>query len=471
MNYGKVDAEIVKKIREICGERDVIYEDTEKLKSYACDESGKIFCKAPEVVVKPESAEEISKIMRLANEYLIPVTPRGAGSGLAGAAIPLYGGIVLSMEKMNRILEIDKINRVAVVEPGVITNDLCKKVEEEGLYYAGYPMSVGVSTIGGNVATNAGGSKVIKYGSTRKHVLGAEVVLPTGEILRLGGKRRKETWGYDLLNLLIGSEGTLCIFTKLILNLIPMPKKSVDLLVPFRSIEDAIEAVKEIFLEAKIVPTAIEFIDKTSMDTASDYLKLSLPLQDESQAFLIIQVEGGSRTELEDTYEKVGKACLKSGALDVFIADNKTNSEKIWRIRKEITESLRIKDPYVSLSGDMVVPISEIPKMLKKIKEIEDKYGIKTATIGHIGDGNLHPAILKPKNLSPEEWVPLSEKVIEELIEEAVRLGGVGSGEHGVGFLKKKAHLNTKPPKEIELMRGIKKLFDPNMILNPGKVI
>ncbi|MCS7233941.1 MAG: FAD-binding oxidoreductase [Synergistetes bacterium] len=471
MNYRKVDTNILEKLKKICGEKDVIYEDKEKLESYACDESGKLFCKIPEVVVKPENTEEVSQVMALANEYLIPVTPRGAGSGLAGASIPICGGIVLSMEKMNKIIEIDRINRVAVVEPGVITNDLCKKVEEEGLYYAGYPMSVGLSTIGGNVATNAGGSKVIRYGNTRKHVLGAEVVLPTGEILMLGGKRRKETWGYDLLDLLIGSEGTLCIFTKLILNLIPLPKKTVDLLTPFKSIEDVIEAIKEIFLEAKNIPTAIEFIDKRSIDIASRYLNLSLPLQDKAQAFLIIQIEGSSNKELEDAYEKVGKACLKNGALDVFVADNRANSEKIWRIRKEITESLKNKDPYVSLSGDMVVPVSEIPKMLRKIKEIEKKYGIETATIGHIGDGNLHPALFKPFNISPEEWITLSEKIIEELIEEAVKLGGAGSGEHGVGFLKKKAFLKTKTPKEIELMRGIKKLFDPNMILNPEKVI
>ncbi|MBC7331101.1 MAG: FAD-binding oxidoreductase [Synergistetes bacterium] len=471
MNYGKIDIEIIEKLIEICGEGDVIYKNEEKLENYACDESGKIFCNPPEVVVKPENTGEVSKIMKLANVYHIPVTPRGAGSGLAGAAIPLYGGIVISMEKMNRILEIDKTNRVAVVEPGVITNDLCRKVEEEGLYYAGYPMSVGLSSIGGNVATNAGGSKVIKYGSTRKHVLGAEVVLPTGEVLNLGGKRRKETWGYDLLDLLIGSEGTLCIFTKLILNLLPLPKGTVDLLVPFRNIEEAIEAVKALFLEAKVLPTAIEFMDKTSVDIASQFLNFSLPLQGNAQAFLIIQIEERSKKELEEAYEKVGKSCLKNKALDVFVADNKTNSEKIWRIRRELTEALRNKDPFVSLSGDIVVPISEIPIMLKKIKEVEKKYNVKTATIGHIGDGNLHPALFKPKDVSPEDWISLSEKIVEELIEEAIKLGGSGSGEHGVGLLKRKTFLKTKPSTEIRIMREIKRIFDPNMILNPGKVI
>jgi len=471
LTYGRINREILESLKEICGERDVIYEDKEKLESYGRDESGKLFFNLPEVVVKPKSPEEVSKIMKIANAYLIPVTPRGAGSGLSGAAIPLYGGIVMSMEKMNNILEIDKINRVAVVEPGVITNDLCKRVEEEGLYYAGYPMSVGLSSIGGNVATNAGGSKVIKYGSTRKHVLGAEVVLPTGEILMLGGKRRKETWGYDLLDLLIGSEGTLCIFTKIILNLMPLPKKNIDLLVPFDSIERAIEAVKDIAIEAKTLPTAIEFIDKPSVDIVSRYLNMSFPLQDRAQAFLIIQLEGNSRNELEESYERVGKACLKNGALDVFIADNKSNSEKIWRLRRELSEALRAKDPYVSLSGDMVVPISEIPNMVKKILDIEKKYGIRTATVAHIGDGNLHPAFFKPENLSPEEWIKLSEEILKELIAEAVRLGGVGSGEHGVGLLKREMHLRARHPKELEIMRGIKKLFDPNNILNPGKVI
>lgn len=471
MPYGKVSNEVVAKLKEICGERDVIYEDEERLKSYACDESSKLISRAPEVVVKPENAEEVSEIIKIANEYVIPVTPRGAGSGLAGAATPIYGGIVMSMERMNRIIEIDKINRVAVVEPGVITSDLCKKAQEEGLYYAGYPMSVGLSSIGGNVATNAGGSKVIKYGSTKRHVLGAEIVLPTGEILTLGGKRRKETWGYNLLDLFIGSEGTLCIFTKIILNLMPLPRKSVDLLVPFESIEKAIEAIREINVEAKVLPTAMELIDKPSVEIASSHLNISFPMQELAQAFLIIQVEGSSKNELEESYEKIGKACLKAGALDVFIADNTTNSEKIWRLRRELSEALRAKDPYVSLSGDMVVPISEIPAMLRKISDIERKYGVKSATVAHIGDGNLHPAFFKPEDISPEEWIEISERITEELIIEAIKLGGVGSGEHGVGLLKRKAHINTRHPKEIYIMREIKRLLDPNMILNPGKVI
>ncbi len=471
MKYGKITKEIVKKLREICGENDVIYEDKERLESYACDESGKPFCRMPDVVAKPESAEEVSKIMKLANEYLIPVTPRGAGSGVAGAAIPLYGGILMSMEKMNRILEIDKVNRVAVVEPGVVTNDLCKKVAEEGLYYAGYPMSVATSFIGGNVATNAGGSKVVKYGSTRKHVLGVEVVLPTGEIIQLGGKRRKETWGYDLLDLLIGSEGTLGIFTKIILNLMPSPGKVADLLVPFDSVERAIDAVANIVVAAKTLPVAVELMDKISVDIATWYLNTSLPLQEKAGAYLIIQLEASSQRELEDIYERAGDACLESGALEVFVADNPITSESIWRIRREYAEALRAKDPYVSLSGDMVVPSSEIPKMMKKLNEIAKKYNVEVATAAHIADGNLHPALFKPEGVSPEEWAELSEKIFEEIIAEAVKLGGVGSGEHGVGFLKKNAHLNTRTQKEIDLMRGIKKLFDPNMVLNPGKII
>ena len=333
--YNHVDPKTIEKLFKICGKGNVIYEK-ELLENYACDESNKLLCHAPEIVVKPKNAEQVSKIMELANESLIPVTPRGAGSGIAGAAIPIFGGILLSLERMNKIIEIDRVNRVAIVEPGVITNDLCKKVSEEGLFYAGYPMSVGASSIGGNVATNAGGGKVIKYGNTRKHILGLEVVLPTGEILEIGGKFRKSTWGYDLLNLLIGSEGTLGIFTKIVVNLIPLPGMTVDLLAPFRNIEEAVSAFTNSIISSKSVPVSVEFMDKVSVDATTSYLNTNLPLQNEAEAYLLITVEGDTKEKLEDLYEKVGTTLLQMGALDVFIADNKTNSEKIWLVRREI---------------------------------------------------------------------------------------------------------------------------------------
>ena len=469
--YNKVTPEIVEKLKKICGNNNVIYDNVEKLEPYSRDETGNLFAHMPDIVVKPESTEQVSKIMKLANENNIPVTPRGAGSGVAGAAIPLHGGIVLSVEKMNKILEIDKVDRVAIVEPGVVTNDLCNKVAEEELLYAGYPMSVETSFIGGNVATNAGGSKVVKYGNTRKHVLGLEVVLPNGGILELGGRIRKETWGYDLMDLMIGSEGTLGIFTKIILNLIPAPGKTVSLLVPFDSIKKTIDAVSNVIIAMKTLPVAVEFIDKLSVELITKYLNTTIPFQEKAEAYLIIQVEGNSKEELEELYERAGEACIENGAMDVFVADNRTTSENIWKVRREFAEGLRYADPYVSLSGDMVVPPSKVPELMEKIFNIADKYKVKVATAAHIADGNLHPELLKPANITPEKWPEVAEKIYSEMTAEAIKLGGVGSGEHGVGFLKREIFLSTKSETELNLMREIKKAFDPKNILNPEKVI
>ncbi len=469
--YNKVDESIVKKIRNIVGERNVIFEDKDAIENYSVDEVSKLFARPPDVVVKPESAKQISEVMKIANENKIPVTPRGAGSGVAGGAIPVYGGIVISLEKMNKILEIDKINRVAVVEPGVVTNDLCKKVEEEGLFYAGYPMSVETSFIGGNVATNAGGSQVVKYGNTRKHILGLEVVLPTGEIINLGGKYRKETWGYDLMDLMIGSEGTLGIFTKIIVNLIPKSAKAVDLLVPFEDVEKAVNAVANVIIAARVLPSAVEFMDKLSVDLVTKYLNTTIPFQEKAGAYLIIRMEANSKEEIDTLMENAGQACLDNGALDVFVADNRTTSDNIWKVRREFAEGLRAADPYVSLSGDIVVPPSKVPEMMKIISKIVKKYNVKAPTAAHIADGNIHAELLKPANITPEEWPSVAEKIYEEMTEEAVKIGGVGSGEHGVGMLKRNIFLHTKTEAEIKIMREIKRAFDPNGILNPGKVI
>jgi glycolate oxidase len=469
--YGTVTKKIVEELQTIVEAKNVIVGDQETLENYASDEAGTIFGHMPEVVVKPQSTEQVSRIMQLANENKIPVTPRGAGSGLAGAAVPLYGGIVLSVERMNRILEIDTINRVAVVEPGVVTNELCLKVLDEGLMYAGYPMSVETSFIGGNVSTNAGGGKVIKYGNTRRHIMGLEVVLPTGELIELGGKYRKDTWGYNLLQLMIGSEGTLGIFTKITLNLVPFAAKTVDLLVPFGDVETAVNAVADVIVTGGALPVAVEFMDKLSVDLTTAYLHTTIPFQDKAGAFLIIQLDGESKEALEDLYEKVGEICLEKGALDVFVAESRTDSENIWKVRQEFAEGLRAADPYVSFSGDVVVPLSKVPAMMEEIEKIGKKYKTTIATAAHIADGNLHPELMKPENVSVEEWPNMAEKIYEEMTEIAIQFGGVGSGEHGIGFVKKPIFLKIKSEAELTLMRGIKKTFDPNYILNPGKII
>lgn len=466
--FNKVSERIIDKLIDICGANDVLV-DEEDLVRYSQDESGRFYAHMPEVVVRVESAEEISRVLRLADENLIPVTPRGAGSGVVGGAVPIYGGIVISLERMNQILEIDKVNLVAIAEPGVVTNDLCKKVAEEGLFYPGYPMSVETSFLGGNVATNAGGSKVIKYGNTGHHILGLEVIFPSGEILSLGGKRRKDSSGYNLLSLMIGSEGTLGVFSKIIVNLIPLPLYTVDLLVPFSTVESAIQTVPEVIRESKVLPCAIEFLDRPSVELASIYTKCRWEYQEEAEAYLLIQFDGNNKVQLEESYIRAGEACLKHGALEVFVAENPFASERLWRLRRNYLEAIKAVDPYV-VTGDAVVPTSLIPKMLKRIKEIADEYRTDILCAAHAGDGNIHSAPLKPKDISPEEWQPIQEEILDKIAIEASLLGGAPSGEHGIGFVKKKA-LYLSKKREISVMRELKKVFDPNGIMNPGKVL
>ena len=466
--YRTVTPEVVTRLEQIVGERNVIWADADRLESYAHDEAGSQYFAMPDVVVKPISTAQVSEVIHLANQEMIPVTPRGAGSGLAGGAIPLYGGIVLSCEKMDRILEIDEVNLIVVVEPGVITNDLCRQVAKQGLFYAGYPMSVESSFVGGNVACNAGGAKVVKYGPTAAHVLGLEVVLPTGTVIEVGGKRRKDASGYSLLRLFVGSEGTLGILTKIYLNLIPAPGRVAELLVPFDSMKEAIAAVPKIVTQSKVLPTAVEFIDRISVRYCSEYTNSTLPYQDKAEAYLIVQLEGGTKEALQETYEKAGKTCLKNGALEVFVADNKFASEKIWNMRRNWLEGLKTADPYVS-TGDVVVPLSEIPQMMEKIGEIAKAYGVQIPCAGHAADGNIHPAPMKPADTLPSEWKEEIEEILDKIAAFAVELGGAVSGEHGIGFVKQELLAKTKG-QEVELMRGIKNAFDPNNILNPGKL-
>ena len=367
--YNKLTREIVNELIEIVGSSNVIFDNIEALEAYSHDEvAEKSYAHMPEAVVKPSSAEQISKIMRLANKYKIPVTPRGAGSGLSGGAVPVYGGIVMSFEKMNKILEIDKENLVIVVEPGVVTNEINNVVKEYGLFYAGYPMSVETCYIGGNVAENAGGGRAVKYGVTGRYVLGLEVVTPTGEILHLGGKRMKDVTGYDLIHLMVGSEGTLGIFTKIYLKLMPLPQAKVDLLVLFKDIDTAIKIVPKIMTFGRIIPTSIEFMDDLSFKTSCRYLNEKIPFE-EAGAMLLIELDGNSKKELEEQYEVIGNLCMENGAIEVYIADNATTSERIWKIRRNIAEAWKQYSPDQSLE-DVVVPISEIPKFMEKVREI-----------------------------------------------------------------------------------------------------
>jgi glycolate oxidase len=407
--------------------------------------------------------------MKLANEELIPVTPRGAGTGLSGGAVPLYRGIVLSLEKMNRILELDEKNLTITVEPGVVTGEIQKFANRHGLLYAGDPCSGDSSFIGGNVAENAGGNKVIKYGPTGSHVLGLEVVLPNGEVTFFGGKRVKDVTGYNFVQLMIGSEGTLGIVTKIVLRLLPLPKYVVDLLVPFKTMKEAIDFVPIIVREGKIVPTSIEFMDRPSLLLTEQFLNAKLPY-DDAEAQLIIELEGNNKSAVEDDYERIGNLCFEHGALEVFVADNRNTRERIWRIRKSIAEAVNALYPANCLE-DVVVPTSNIPELMREVDEISRKHNVKAISYGHAGDGNVHVTFLKDEKDSEEVWIKKLKAALEDLYSITKNLGGTISGEHGIG-LKRRDYVELVLDKaQIELIKSVKRAFDPNLILNPGKIV
>jgi glycolate oxidase len=468
-DYGPVTEEIVSALRGIVGERYVIYGDAERMAAYAHDEvAGEEYAHMPDVVVKPDGAHEIAEILRLANQERIPVTPRGAGSGLSGGAVPVHGGILLSLERMNRILEIDRENMVVVVEPGVITNEINEQVQPLGLFYAGYPMSLESCFVGGNVAENAGGGRAIKYGVTGRYVLGVEVVLPTGEIVQLGGKRVKDVTGYDLLHLMVGSEGTLGIFSQIILRLLPLPAARAVLLVPFGDVTTAIAAVPEIMTLGRLVPASVEFMDRLSVATAYDFLGERPPHPDIG-AMLLIEVDGSGQEQVEAEFEAVAELCLERGALDVYVGNTPDTERRMWRPRQNLAEAFKAISPVQSLE-DVVVPLAQIPALVDELARISARYDVLIPCYGHAGDGNLHATPVKRPGTPMAEWQAKLPELLAELYSAVARLGGTMSGEHGVGS-KRAAYLPlVMDPVLIALQRRIKQAFDPLNILNPGKI-
>ena len=467
-DYAPVSAEVLAELRAIVGER-FVETDPEKLEPYSHDETqGTAYRAMPEAVVKPRTAEEIAQVLRLANRRRFPVTPRGAGSGYSAGAAPLAGGIVLSLERMNEILEIDRDNMMVVVEPGVVTNDINAKLAPLGLWYAGYPMSLETCFIGGNVATNAGGGKAVKYGVTERYVLGLEMVTPTGEIVRLGGKRVKDATGYNLRHLMVGSEGTLGVFTKIILRLVPLPRASVALLVPFGDAEAAIGAVPRI-LAGGIVPTAVEFMDLLSVRAACEFLNEHLPWQ-RCGAMLLIELDGPDEETVTRAYDAVGEVCLKQGAQEVFVADNRTTRERVWTLRKNIPEALNAITTHQTME-DIVVPPAAIPRVLDLLAELGEKHDVVIPCFGHAGDGNLHTRLMKNPKDNVAEWERKEPLILADLYRGTAALGGTISGEHGIGA-KKKGYLRlVMSEAELDLLRRIKRALDPNNILNPGKIV
>ncbi len=467
--YKPVTPSVVDALKKICGEKYVLFNDPEKMEMYSHDEvAEKDYARMPDVVVKPRTTEEIAEIMKLTYREDIPVTPRGAGSGLSGGAVPVYGGIVLSVERMNKILEIDKENMMMVLEPGVVTNDVNAAIKDDGLFYAGYPMSVETCFIGGNVAENAGGGRAVKYGVTERYIRGLEVVTPTGDVIRLGGKIMKDVTGYDLIHLMVGSEGTLGIFTKILIKLLPLPTARVDLLVLFKDVKSAIDMVPVIMTNGRIIPTAIEFMDQLSARTSCEYLNEKIPYE-KAGAMLLIEVDGNSLEIVESDYETIGELCFEHGALEVYVADNYTTSERVWKVRRNIAEAFKVYSPHQSLE-DIVVPISTIPAFMPELDRIAKNYDVKIPCYGHAGDGNLHATVVKNPASTMDAWHEMLPKILTEIYKVVARLGGTISGEHGIGS-KRKAFLPlVMSEAEIDIMRKIKLALDPRNILNPGKI-
>ncbi|MGB7054103.1 MAG: FAD-binding oxidoreductase [bacterium] len=463
MHYQEVNNAITEKIRALVGPENLILEP-EALENYSHDETP-LYKAMPEVVVKATSTDHVSQIMRLADTYHIPVTPRGGGTCLSAGAVPIHGGIVLSLEKMNRIKEIDKGNMMVVVETGIITEQLGKELAKHDLFFPPDPVSLDSCTIGGNIAECAGGPRAMKYGVTGNYVTGIVAVFPDGTVSRMGGKLLKNVTGYDLINLIIGSEGTLAIVTEAIVKVLPLPKVVVDLLIPFVCVADATNFAVEI-LQSGMIPAAIEFMDGDVVRMVSKYLKRKIPYM-EANAHTIVEIDGDEKEKVRQAYEAIGDIALKRGALDVLVGESVRDREKLWEPRKKIGDALKELTQNVTRE-DLVVPKKQIPSLISKLKNLVEKYYANLYAFGHLGDGNIHAdvSIDKTNDISTSEI----DKMRREIYEITISLGGTITAEHGVGLSKIPYLALALDAKQIELMRKIKDVFDPKNILNPGKI-
>jgi glycolate oxidase len=457
--------EHLQEFKKIVGEN-YVFVDEEVLVSYAHDETEHLRF-LPDVVIKPRTPGEISAIMKLCNEYKIPVTPRGAGTGLSGGALPHLGGILLSMERFNTILHIDERNLQVTTEPGVITEVLQEAVKEKGLFYPPDPMSKGSCMIGGNISQNSGGPKAVKYGVVRDYVINLEVVLPTGEIIWTGANVLKNSTGYSLTQLIVGSEGTLCVVTKIVLKLIPHPKYDLSMLVPFRSLEKAGEAVSAIF-RAGFIPSALELVEIDALKITQQFIESSaVPISDDLAAHLIIEVDGNHPETLMQEMEAMANLLTQFDAEEIFFAEDAQQKAELWKVRRKVAEAIKLSG--YTIEEDTVVPRAELPALVKGIKELGKEYHFHAVGYGHAGDGNLHIRIKKPgaQNTQDDEEMVEGLRALFKLIK---KLGGTISGEHGIGLVQKRFMDIMFEETHLNLMRGIKKVFDPNNILNAGKI-
>lgn len=457
--------EVLQKLIRIVGEP-FVFTDDETRNHYGHDET-EDYVFPPSVVIKPANAFEISEILKVANDYKIPTTPIGARTGLSGGALSIYKGIGLSMERLNKIIEIDENNLQIITEPAVITQVLREAVAAKGLFYPVDPSSQGSCWIGGNVAENSGGARAVKYGVTKDYVLNLEVVLPNGEIIWTGANTLKNSTGYNLTQLMIGSEGTLGIITKIVLKLLPQNSHNVLMLVPFYKASQACEAVSAIF-RAGIIPSALEFMERDAIDWTLKYHDdISVNVKDEVQAHLLIEVDGNYPEILFSEAEKIMTVLEQFEIDEVLFADTEDEKNALWKMRRSVAEAVKSNSIYKE--EDTVVPRYELPKLLEGIKSIGNKYGFKSVCYGHAGDGNLHVNIIK-SDMSDDNWLTQVPLGIREIFELTVSLKGTLSGEHGIGFVQKNYMDIAFTRTHLELMESIKRVFDPNNILNPGKI-
>lgn len=464
-NFNKITPELVAAMQKIVGEnffqtddltcRDASHDETEDL------------CFLPEAVALPGSTEEISSLMKICHRHRIPVTVRGGGSGLAGGALPIAGGLVISMRRFDKILNLDEANFQVTVEPGIITEILQNLLKEKGLFYPPDPASRGWSFIGGNVNTNAGGPKAVKYGVVRDHVLNLEMVLPDGEIIWTGSNTLKNSTGYNLTHLVVGSEGTLGVVTKIVLKLQPHPTQNLLMLVPFRSAESACAAVAAIF-QAGVVPSGLEFMERNAIEWAIRYIgEVIVPLENDVAAHLLIELDGFHLDSLYVDCEVITRVLENYDCGEILFADDDATKTSLWKLRRNVAQAVKKNSIYKE--EDTVVPRAFLPELLKTVKNVGKKYGFESVCYGHAGDGNLHVNILRG-DLSLENWNEEVPKGIREIFEFVKSVGGTISGEHGIGLVQKRYLDIVFSKTELKLRRQIKKVFDPRGILNPGKI-
>ncbi len=461
--YNKVTAEDIKVLESIVGAANVFAGDAIN-PDYAHDELGGIE-KLPEVLVRVHTTEEVSAIMRHAYEKTIPVTVRGSGTGLVGAAVPIHGGILLETTQMNKILELDRDTLTVTVQPGVLLMELAAFAEENDFLYPPDPGEKS-ATIGGNISTNAGGMRAVKYGVTRDYVRALTVVLPNGEILNLGGKVAKNSSGYSLKDLVIGSEGTLAIITEAVLKLVPLPKVSMSLLVPFPDMKSAIEAVP-VISRSKVTPTAIEYMSRDTILFSESYLGKKFP-DTKNDAYILLTFDGSTDEQVESDLKQIADLCLEIGALDVYIVDTEERKKSVWSARGAFLEAIKASTTEMD-ECDVVVPVNKVDAFIKFTHALADEMGVRIPSFGHAGDGNLHIYICRDA-LDDKAWQTVLEQCFNRMYTEAEKMGGLVSGEHGIGYVKQEFLRRQYGETHIGLMQGIKKVFDPKNILNPGKV-